>query len=521
MKLRSLPLVAASLSLFLLSPNAAGEVGDLYFSALGEQAIVKVTPTGRRSTLIGDIASFGVEFDRVGNLYGFDANSQSIIKIAPDGTRATVAAVQSAHTFAIDPTGNLFVSVSGMADAGIVKIAPDGTQSVFAPGPRMPGDLVFDNAGNLFKVEKSSGEILKYTPAGVETVFASGFHFPDGLAFDRAGNLFVSDLAAGAVYKVSPSGARTLFASGMSAPTAIVFDHAGALIVADAYLDTIYRFDASGVRTILATGVDHAVAVAVEPATSAALNISTRASVQNEQSVLIAGFVIAGAEPKNILIRGLGPSLGMGGSLADPVVRLFDSGGAEIAVNDNWRDTQQQVIESTGMAPLRDREATIAVRLAPGSYTVTTAGQAGSTGIGLVEIYDLDAGVGSHLANISSRGLVEAGAEVMIGGFIIGAGNGSGTVILRALGRSLYAAGVGQPIGDPAMSLHDANGAIVAENDNWRDSQASEIEFSGFAPGDDLEAAIVATVPSGAYTAVVRRHGGIPGVGLFEVYSTR
>ena len=519
MKLRSLAFAAASLPLFLLSPIAAGEAGDLYFGGLGAEAIDKVTPSGARSSVIGEVTPFGLAFDRLGNLYVSDANSSTIIKIAPDGTRTTVAAVQSAHTLAFDAAGNLFVTVSGMVDAGIVKITPDGTQSVFAPGPSMPGALAFDRAGNLFKVEKPSGTILKYTPAGVETVFASGFHFPDGLAFDRAGNLFVSDLAAGAVYKISPSGARTLFASGMSAPAAIAFDHAGALIVGDAYENTIYRFDASGARAVLVAGVG--TALAVEPATSVPLNISTRASVQNEQSVLIAGFVIAGAEPKNVLIRGLGPSLGIGGTLADPVVRLFDSGGAEIAANDNWRDAQQQVIESTGMAPLRDQEAAIAVRLEPGSYTVMTAGQAGSIGIGLIEIYDLDRGVGSHLANISSRGLVEREAEVMIGGFIIGAGNGSGTVILRALGRSLYAAGVGQPIGDPAMSLHDANGATIAANDNWRDSQASEIELSGFAPADELEAAIVATLPSGAYTAVVQRHGGSPGVGLFEVYSAR
>jgi hypothetical protein len=257
------------------------------------------------------------------------------------------------------------------------------------------------------------------------------------------------------------------------------------------------------------------------------LNIATRLRVLSGENVLIGGFIIAGSQPKNVIIRGIGPSLGSQGvadALADPVLELFDAAGESIGSNDNWRDTQPADIDATGVSPTDDREAAIVRVLAPGSYTAVLSGSGGSVGVGLVEFYDLAAAEPARLANIATRGFVDSGDNVMIGGFIIGAGlgtNGSGTarLLVRAIGPSLGSAGVANALRDPMLDLVNGNGDILASNNNWKDSQQAEIEATTIPPPDDLEAAIVQAVPAGLYTAVVRGSDGGVGVGLVEVYA--
>ena len=186
--------------------------------------------------------------------------------------------------------------------------------------------------------------------------------------------------------------------------------------------------------------------------------------------------------------------------------------------NDNWKDTQQAEIETTGLAPSMDSESAILATLNPGAYTAIVRGVGGGTGVALVEAYDLDAIAGTT-ANISTRGFVDTGDNVMIGGFIVGSGgNGDATVLVRAIGPSLTALGVTGALQDPTLDLHDGNGATLMSNDNWRDSQETEIAATGLQPADDAESAILQTLAPGNYTAIVQGAGATTGVGLVEVY---
>ena len=260
------------------------------------------------------------------------------------------------------------------------------------------------------------------------------------------------------------------------------------------------------------------------PPPAQALNLSARLAVGTDEDVLIGGFIVTGDAPKKIIVRGLGPSLVVNGTplaniLADPVLELYQD-GALIRSNDNWKGSQQSEIEATGIPPADDLESALIATLAPGSYTVILHGQNSGTGIGLVEAYDLDTAVPSSLANISTRGFVQTGDDVLIAGFIVGNG-GSDTVVVRAIGPSLAASGVAHPLADPTLDLYDANGAVIRSDDNWRDTQESLIQSTGLAPTDDAESAIIRSLNPGNYTAVVRGKDGGTGVALVEVYNLR
>jgi hypothetical protein len=254
-------------------------------------------------------------------------------------------------------------------------------------------------------------------------------------------------------------------------------------------------------------------------------NISTRAHVLTGDNILDGGFIITGTEARSVLIRGIGPSLSspdLSGVLADPTLELHGpNSSALLATNDNWLDTQEDDIQSTGIPPTNNLESAILVTLQPGAYTVILAGKDGGTGIGLVEVYDFDQVSDSMLANISTRGSVGTGADVLIGGFILGPdGGASSTVLVRAIGPSLSNANppVLGALADPTLELHDGNGALIRSNDNWKETQQTEIEAAQLAPADDRESAIEATLAPGAYTAIVRGSGDLTGVALVEVY---
>lgn len=256
------------------------------------------------------------------------------------------------------------------------------------------------------------------------------------------------------------------------------------------------------------------------------LNIATRLRVLDNANVLIGGFIITGSEPKSVIIRGLGPSLtasGVTGTLADTMLELHDDSGT-IANNDDWKDSQTAAIQNTGIAPGDDRESAILRTLAPGAYTVVLSGKGGTTGVGLVEVYDLAPAGASKLANNSTRGFVDTGDNIIIGGFIVGAGSGTngaggGHILIRALGPSLQHLGIANALEDPTLELHDGSGVTMAANNDWRESQQGAIEQTGMAPTNDREAAIISVLPSGAYTAIVRGVNNGTGVGLIEVYN--
>jgi hypothetical protein len=256
------------------------------------------------------------------------------------------------------------------------------------------------------------------------------------------------------------------------------------------------------------------------PATPSTLgNISTRLQVQGGDNVLIGGFIITGTQPKKVIVRALGPSLPLAGALADPVLELHGPGAFATITNDNWRSDQEAEIIATGIPPSNDLESAIVATLPANgaAYTAIVRGVNNGTGIGLVEAYDLDRTVDSKLANVSTRGLVQTGDNVLIAGTIV-LGQASQRVIVRALGPSLNVPG---KLADPTLELRDGNGALLRSNDNWRSDQEAEIIATGIPPSNDLESAIVATLPANgaSYTAIVRGVNGTTGVAVVEVYA--
>jgi hypothetical protein len=260
------------------------------------------------------------------------------------------------------------------------------------------------------------------------------------------------------------------------------------------------------------------------------LNIATRLRVQTGNNVLIGGFIISGTDPKKVLARGIGPSLSsfFPDFLADPTLELFQ-GNTLLGTNDNWKtkpdgSSQQAEIEATTIPPSNDLEAAL-VRTLPANgtgYTAIVRGTNNTTGIGVVEVYDLDTTVNSKLANVSTRGLVETGNNVLIGGFI--PGNGVAKVLVRAIGPTLVDAGVPDPLQDPTLELVNASGTSLATNDNWKikpdgSSQQAEIEATTIPPTDDRESALVASLLPGNYTAVVRGKNNTIGIAVVEVYN--
>jgi sugar lactone lactonase YvrE len=492
--------------------------------------VTLIAPNQIKRTLAdGLVTAFGVVFDSKGNLYVVN-DFDKIIKIAPDGTRITFASgLDHPHFLAIDSSDNLFDGESST----INKFAPSGTKTLFATVMGNIGGLAFDSSGNLFAattpISNAPGSVIKITPAGVQSSFVTGLAIPQGLAFDPNGNLFVAESNSHTISKFTPGGNKTTFASNLSRPTGLAFDSAGNLYETDSDSGSIFKFGSDGTKTTFAMGLSSPYGLAFERPTGRPLNISTRLKVETGDNVLIAGFIITGPDAKNVLIRGIGPSLtsfGVPGALQDPVLELH-TGATTLKTNDNWKiddstgNSQQASIQGTGIPPTDDRESAINFVLGPGSYTAILRGKNGTAGIGLVEVYDLSQTVNfSNVANISTRGFVDVGDNVMIGGFIIGGGDGYGKILLRGIGPSLAAVGVPNGLINPRLELHNGSGALIDQNDDWKTDNQTAIEATGIPPKNDLEAAILTTLPAGSYTAILNGNGGT-GVGLVEVYNLK
>jgi hypothetical protein len=253
------------------------------------------------------------------------------------------------------------------------------------------------------------------------------------------------------------------------------------------------------------------------------LNIATRGNVLGGNNNLIAGFIVTGTEPKRVVLRAIGPTLstvGVSGTLTDPTLRLFNSSNAEIANNDNWQsDPGASEIQNAGLAPKFASESATVQTLAPGSYTVIVGGQNNSTGIAVVEAYDIAQSATSTLANISTRGSIGLNDQVLIGGFIIG-GSGNAKVIVRAIGPSLIPFGVDGALGDPTLTVYDKDGSPVITNDNWQDDpNMAAIQSYNLGPSSAKESATYLQLAPSNYTAIVRGVSGATGIGLVEIYN--
>ena len=225
--------------------------------------------------------------------------------------------------------------------------------------------------------------------------------------------------------------------------------------------------------------------------------------VQTGDNVGIGGFIVTGNDPKPVLIRGIGPSLGQFGvpnPLPDPVLELHGPAGFTTVVNDNWHDGNCD-LSGTGIPPTNDLEPCIFATLNPGSYTAILKGQNNTSGVALVEMYDVGSGALSKLANISTRAFVGTGADIVIAGFILGGPNtGDDNIIVRGVGPSLTATGVPMALANPTLELRDQNGALLRTNNNWGEDsgQAAIITAAGLALSDPLESGIAIKLPPGS-----------------------
>ena len=252
--------------------------------------------------------------------------------------------------------------------------------------------------------------------------------------------------------------------------------------------------------------------------------------VETGDNVGIGGFIITGTAPKQVLLRGIGPSLagsGVPDPLADPILELHGPPGFPTIINDNWMDwctsglPQMPPCFPPGalLPPGNPLESFIGLWLDPGAYTAILKGKNNGVGVGLVEVYDLNQTAGK-LGNISTRAFVNTGANIMIAGFILGGNSGADNVIVRGIGPSLTAFGVPNALADPTLELRNSNGALILANDNWQDNaaQAALISAAGLAPTNPLESAIAATLSPGLYTALLAGLNSGTGVGLVEFY---
>jgi glucose/arabinose dehydrogenase len=335
-------------------------------------------------------------------------------------------------------------------------------------------------------------------------IVGGAFYNPPVLQFPSSylGKYFFADLCGGWIHFFDPAtGTATGFATGISSPVDLHVGPDGALY----YLvrgGQVFRVSASPAQ---------------------ALNISGRARVETGQGVVISGFIVTGTAPKRVGVRALGPSLanfGLSGLLADPIIQLNRGDGSLVMRNDNWKITQQAEIISAGLAPLDDKEAALIATLPAGNYSAVVSGKNGGTGIALAEVYDLDQAADSQLANVSTRAQVGSGFNVLIGGFITGSKIGATRVAIRALGPSLQQFGIANPLPDPRLELHNANGALLTSNDDWQSdaSQAALITGYGLAPRNNLESAIAISLAPGRYTAIVTGKNNQTGIALIEIY---
>jgi cysteine-rich secretory family protein len=341
---------------------------------------------------------------------------------------------------------------------------------------------------------------------------SNGFYDPgEGLGgvtvtVSNTNSYAVTASSGGYSVPVSGSGSYTVTFSGGSVPT--TQKNVSVINGQNVKSDYVVTGSATPTPTPIATPTP-------PPGAARLANISTRAVVGTNANVLIGGFIVTGTQSKKVIVRGIGPSLPLPGKMLDPMLELHDSSGAVIAANDNWQQNANSAeIADSGVAPTNPSESAILMSLAPGSYTAVLSGVNQTRGTAVVEVYDLEGAANSKLANISTRAFVQGGDNVLIGGLIV-VGQGAADVIVRAIGPSLTVPGA---MADPTLEVRDANGSLLASNDNWRSTQETAIIATGVAPTRDAESAIVTTFLPGSYTAIVRGANGTTGVAVVEVY---
>ena len=388
-----LSVAAFTASLLPVTPRAA--TGDLYVADTGSGTIFKFTPAGAKTAFASTLnAPTGLAFDNKGNLYVAQSGSGTIWRFPLDfGVgRVFFAGLNTPSGLAFDGDGNLFVADT--FSNSIFKLTQAGDKTTFAAGLNGPSGLAFDRTGSLFVADSDSNTIFKFAPDGSKSTFVSGLNAPKDLAFDVEGNLYVTDAGSDQILKVAPDGSRSTFATQLFGGFGLAFDGGGNLFEVSFGFNTIFRFTPAGAKSTFASGLNTPTFAAFEPATQKVLNISTRGIVQTGDAVLIVGFILGGNSLTNnvVMIRAIGPSLtglGVAGALQVPKLELYNASGTLLVSNNDWGDTQRAQIQGKGLAPTDERESAILVTLPAGNHTAIVRGQSNTTGVALVEIYNV------------------------------------------------------------------------------------------------------------------------------------
>jgi Domain of unknown function (DUF4394)/Calx-beta domain len=468
--------------------------GQLYGLGSGSRLYL-INPQTGAATQVGSDGSFTLS----GNEFGFDFNP------VPDRIRVTSDTGQNLRLNPNDGTLSgtdnplAYDTNTGSAGTDTADVNAGVTPSVVGSGYSNPdndpatGTSLYgidSNTDTLFiQNPPNNGTLLTVGPLGVDVSSRVGFDItPANVAF-----LASSSAGTNGFYSVNLSTGQTASLGPIAFP--------------------------DSVRGI-------AVAAPTPDVTPAqAVDLSARAFVQTDDDVAIGGFIIRGTVPKQVIVRGIGSSLQVGGNpvpgrLADPTITLYEANGATIEVNDDWQQSPNAAaIQSAGLAPSNPKESAIKATLDPGSYTVILRGVNMTTGVGLVEIYDIDGMSDSQFANISSRAFVSTGDSVLINGLIL-RGTAPQQILFRAIGPDLGTErGIADSLQNPTMELFNSNGTSLGSNDDWRSTQETQITATGIPPHDDRDSAILIMLGAGNYTTVIRGQGNSTGVALGEVYN--
>ena len=483
--------------------------------------ITSATSSGGNATIAGTLNStpstqFTIEFfanpacDASGNGEGQTFLGRTQVTTAADGnasfnvTLATSQATGAVTATATDPAGN-----TSEFSACLTAI-PEG-----------PATVQFSSA--TYTVSESAGTVTLTLTRSGNTTGSSFVHYQTSDGTAHAGSDYTArsgDLTFG------PGETSKTFTVPITDDTLPEGDETFTATVTEGVIDRSATANGAppigSPSTATVTIVDNDTAPTPTPAAVQLSNISGRAFGEVNQKVSICGFIIRGGTGKQVIVRGLGPSLKAGntpisGRMQDPMIELYNSSGAVILMNDDWRSTQETTIQQTGLAPTDNREAAIVTTLQPGAYTAILRAAGNSSGIGLVEVYELRFFDG-EFANVSVRGNVLTGDNVLINGLIL-RGALPQRILFRALGPELRNQNITGELQDPMLEVYDENGVVRGSNDNWRDApNASEIQASGIPPTDNRESAVLVSLSAGNYTAIVSGVNGTTGVGLAEAY---
>jgi sugar lactone lactonase YvrE len=374
----------------------------------------------------------------------------------------------------------------------------------------------FSAPGDLYVADDGTGSIFKYTPAGSQTTFVTGFFQPSAVAFDREANLFVADTGARAIVKVAPDGSKSTFAEVGVNFYGMAFDGGGNLYVSDAL--EILKFTPDGTQTIFAPDVENVWSLAFDDKGNLYAGFCGNEILKFAPDGSRSTFVsFSGANQCTTALAFDGEG-NLFAKRNDQILKISPDGSSisTFATGDfqsNGLAFDAEGVLFAGLNAFNSNEPAI-VKFAPDGTQTTFA-----NGILLPAALAFEP-VTEKLRNISARGLVGTGDDVLIGGFIVG-GNAlaNNAVIVRAIGPSLSQSGVTTPLADPMLELHNSSGTLIASNDDWQETQKDQITAAGLAPTDPKESAIYATLAAGSYTAVVRGANETTGTALVEIYS--